>query len=160
MKSRRIICCIALALFCIVQVSAQRISLDSSSTLIDVDAGSSGATIHLPAVAIKPEYPGGKEAWHKFLKDNINIVVPFSNKAVPGTYSVMLHFVVMPDGRLSYIGADSNCGYGMEAEVIRCIKKSGNWKPAETSSGRKVAFTLRTIVLFVVEKNNVRVEFR
>ncbi len=71
----------------------------------------------------------------------------------------MVRFIVGSDGKLRGIGADSNCGYGMESEVIRCIKKSAEWIPAETNSGRKVSFTLRTVVTFIVKQNDVLIRF-
>jgi hypothetical protein len=133
---------------------------DSSKSSIDVYGQFNGAEVQLPAVKKQPEFPGGKKAWQDFLRSNINIKVPFENKANPGAHMVMVRFIVRSNGKLSWIGADSNCGYGMEAEVIRCIKKTVDWIPAETSSGKKVAFTMRTIVVFTVKQNDVSIGFQ
>lgn len=72
----------------------------------------------------------------------------------------MVWFIVGSDGKLKGTGADSNCGYGMESEVIRCIKKSGDWIPAETTSGKKVRFTLRSIIIITVKQNDVTISFQ
>lgn len=138
---------------------AQTYALDSSNKSIDVFGSFNDAEIHLSAVKKQPQFLGGKKAWDDFLRSNINIKIPFSNKAQAGTYKVMIRFIVGSDGKLRGIGADSNCGYGMEAEVIRCINKSNNWMPAETNSGKKVSFTLRTGVTFVVKQNEVLIQF-
>ncbi len=140
-------------------IRAQSFTIDSSKKSMDITADFNGASVHLPAVNKLPEFPGGKNAWQDFLRSNINIKIPIANKATPGTYKVMIRFIVRQDGKLQEIGADSNCGYGMESEVIRCIKKSIDWIPAETSSGKKVAFTLRTIVIFTVKQNEVIINF-
>lgn len=138
---------------------AQSFTIDSSKKAMDVSGAFNNAQIHLPAVEKQPAYPGGKKAWQDFLRSNINIAVPFSNKAVPGTYNVIIQFIVGSDGKLSIVGADSNAGYGMESEVIRCMKKSADWNPAETSSGKKVNFALRTIVTFTVKQSDVVLGF-
>ena len=150
---------LAIALLLTVSARAQIFTVDSAKKTVDFSGNVNGASLHLPAVAKNPAYPGGKQAWQDFLRSNINIAVPFANKAVPGVYEVWIRFVVEDDGRITGIGADSYSGYGLEDEVIRCIKKSGNWIPAETSSGRKVAFSLRTLVIFTVKRNDVSIHF-
>lgn len=139
---------------------AQSFTIDTTKKSMDISGQFNGAAINLPAVKKRPEFPGGKKAWQDFLRSNINIAVPIANKAIPGTYKVMIRFIVESDGKLSGPGAESNCGYGLESEVIRCIKKSTKWIPAETSSGKKVNFTLRTIVIFTAKQNDVVISFQ
>ncbi len=141
-------------------LKAQVFTIDSSKKSLDVSGDFKDVEIQLPAVKKLPEFPGGKPAWQKFLLSQIDIKVPFANKAIPGKYSTMVRFVVRSDGKLSGIGADSNCGYGMEEEVIRSISKSNLWIPAETNSGKKVSFIMRTIVIFTVKQNDVAVSFQ
>ena len=141
------------------ELYAQTIIIDSSSKSIDAFGSFNNAEIHLSVVKKQPQYPGGKKAWQDFLISNINIKIPIANKAMVGNYQVMIRFIVGSEGNLRGIGADSNCGYGMESEVIRCIKKSVKWIPAETNSSRKVSFTLRTVVTFVVKQNDVVIRF-
>jgi hypothetical protein len=138
---------------------AQGFSVDSSQKSMDISGDFHGASIHLPAVKKTPEFPGGNKAWHDFLKSNINISVPFTNRAKPGNYTVMIWFIVGGNGIVKVIGADTNCGYGMEGEVMRCIKKCTDWIPAETGTGKKVDFTMRTIVIFTIKQNDVIVSF-
>jgi hypothetical protein len=141
-------------------IHAQQFTVDSSKKAIDISGNFNGAEINLPAVKKQPEFPGGKKAWREFLLSNINIKIPFSNKAVPGIYKVMIRFIIDENGKLQGIGAESNCGYGLESEVIRCINKSPNWVPAETNSGKKINFTLRTIVTFTVKQNDIVISFQ
>ena len=139
---------------------SQNISIDSSNKSIDIKGDQRDAELHLPEVKKRPEFPGGKKAWQDFLGSNINLKLPNVNKAAPGTYKVMVRFIVGSDGKLRGIGADTNKGYGMENEVIRVIKKSPLWNPAETSSGRPVSFTLRTAVTFIVKQNDAALSFK
>jgi hypothetical protein len=135
------------------------IANDSGRNSVDISGPFNGAEVNLPAVKKLPQFYGGKKSWQEFLRSNINIKVPFVNKAIPDIYKVMVRFIVGSNGKLWGIGADSNCGYGMESEVIRCVNKSPDWTPAETSSGDKVSFTLRTIVIFTVKPNDVIISF-
>ena len=138
----------------------QKILIDSSTRTIDFSKEFNDIDVHVNAVKKRPEFSGGKKAWQAFLRSNINITVPFSNKAISGTYRVMIRFIIDSLGNLRGIGADTNCGYGMESEVIRCILKSSPWIPAETSNGKKVSFTMRTIVTFIIKQNDVIISFQ
>jgi hypothetical protein len=140
-------------------VYGQNFTRDSSGKSIDVSGQFNDAEIHTNVVKKKPEFPGGKKAWQDFLRSNINIAVPFANKAIPNTYNVMIRFTIGSNGKLRELRADSNCGFGMETEVIRCINKSAGWIPAKTSSGKKVSFTMGTVVIFVVKQNDVIIKF-
>jgi hypothetical protein len=66
---------------------------------------------------------------------------------------------VNSDGKLREIDAVSNVGYGMEAEFIRCVKLSPDWIPAETSTGKKVSFTLHVSVTFKVKPTDIELSF-
>jgi hypothetical protein len=139
---------------------AQNITVDTSAKIIDISPEIKDVELHLNAVKKIPEYLGGKKAWQNFLRSNINIAVPFSNNAKAGTYQVIIRFIIGSDGKLREVGAETNCGYGMEKEVIRCIQKSPDWIPAEISSGKKVSFTMRTALKFLVKQNDVTVSFQ
>lgn len=78
---------------------------------------------------IEAEFPGGIPAWRKYLEQNLKAEVATDNGAPGGVYTVLARFVVARDGTISDVVALSRQGYGMEQEVIRIIKKSGNWLP-------------------------------
>jgi hypothetical protein len=136
-----------------------KVVFDSSKKAVDFSGQANNAEIQLPSVKNQPEYPGGRKAWQDFLRSNINIAVPFANKAIQGNHLVMIRFIVGSDGKVSGVGSDSNCGYGMESEVIRCIQKSPEWIPAETASGKQVRFILRQLVSFNVKANDIGISF-
>ena len=73
------------------------------------------------------------------------------NDAPSGKYTTIIKFVVSRNGTLSDIMAETNLRYGMEEEVIRIIKKSGTWIPAEQNN-RKVNAYRRQPVTFLVEQ--------
>lgn len=95
-------------------------------------------------------FPGGDAAWKKFLEKNLNGSVPSNNGAPVGFYRVLIQFVVSKEGFVSEVKPLTNFGYGMEAEVMRIIKKSGAWTPAE-QAGRKVKAYRTQPVIFMLE---------
>jgi hypothetical protein len=100
-------------------------------------------------VEIEASFPGGNEAWRKFLEKNLNPVVPVNNGAPSGRYTIIVQFIVQLDGSLSGIKALTNLGYGMEKEVVELIKKSGRWEPA-MQNGRLVKAYRNQPVTFIV----------
>src|SRR5689334_7564617 len=62
-------------------------------------------------------FPGGDEAWRKFIERNANGMVTTDNGAPDGFYTVIVQFVVNEDGTTSDFKALTNFGYGMEQEV-------------------------------------------
>lgn len=95
-------------------------------------------------------FPGGAAAYKNFLQKNIRAGVPADNKAPAGVYTVIVRFIVHKDGKVSNPVAETNMGYGMEAEVIRLIKISPDWIPAK-QNGFVVNAYRRQPVTFVVQ---------
>jgi beta-lactamase regulating signal transducer with metallopeptidase domain len=86
--------------------------------------------------------------WGIFLSRNLNPQVPVDNGATPGNYTTIVQFIVDAAGNVSDVKAISNVGFGMEAEAIRVIKKSGKWVPAtldnkDVKSYRKQSITFQ-----------------
>jgi hypothetical protein len=106
----------------------------------------------------KAQFSGGKTAWKQFLLANINVVVPLIKHAPTGNYLVRVRYVVDKSGALRDFGAESNCGYGMEDELIRCLKTSPAWVPANLEKGIKVSTTMRQFVTFRVKGYDCKLE--
>ena len=103
------------------------------------------------------EYPGGEQAWRKFLEQNLNPNVPVNNGAPVGKYTVYVQFVVFQDGTIGDIKPLTTLGYGMEGEVVRLLrKKSGGWEPA-TQGGRLVKAYRKQPVTFMVTQEDLHI---
>ncbi len=102
------------------------------------------------SVQIEAEFPGGKEAWKKYLERNLNSSLPSEQGAPAGKYTVMVNFLVDKNGNISDVQADPS-PYGTREEAIRVIKKGPGWKPA-VQNGRNVAYRARQAITFVVSE--------
>ena len=96
-------------------------------------------------------FPGGQQAWIRYLQKNLNANAPVDNGAPPGTYQVIVKFIVSKDGSISDVQAETKHGYGMEDEAVKIIKRGPKWTPA-LQNGRNVNAYRRQPITFVVEE--------
>jgi hypothetical protein len=101
---------------------------------------------------IEPKFPDENGGWKAFLERNLNTSVPASKGAKPGTYEVIVQFIVDEMGVLSKIKPLTSLGYGMEEEVVRLMQLSPKWIPA-MQNGRKVTAYKKQIITFVIPKS-------
>lgn len=101
-------------------------------------------------VEVEAEFPGGVDAWRRFLERNLHPDVPIDNNAAPGRYTVYLQFIVDKEGRVSDIKALTAHGFGMEEEAMRVLRKATKWNPAN-QNGRAVKAYRKQPITFVVE---------
>ena len=98
------------------------------------------------------EFPGGPQAWARFLNKTLTFPEEALNINVQGT--VMVQFVVDVDGTVSDVKAISGPETGgLREEAVRVIKKSGKWVPA-LQNGRSVKAYRRQPVTFRTEGEN------
>ena len=100
-------------------------------------------------VEIEASFYGGVNGWRDFLQKNLKSTVPIDNGASPGTYTVIIQFIVHKDGSVSDLKALTSHGHGMEDEALRVMKNSPNWIPA-MQNGHKVAAYRKQPVTFVI----------
>lgn len=117
--------------------------------LADTNKGDTAINKLFHNVEIEASFPGGRDGWIAYLRANLNANVPVKKKAKAGTYTVIVRFMVLKDGNIAEVVAETSHGHGMEEEVIRIIKKGPLWKPAE-QNGVFVNAYRRQPVTFVV----------
>ncbi len=107
-------------------------------------------------VEVEASYPGGSEAWIKFLGNTVNGHTPVENGAHAGKYTVLIQFIVDKNGSLSEFKPLTQNGFGMEQEVIRVLKLSGKWDPA-IQDGHPVKAYRKQPVTFQVELDGMEI---
>lgn len=97
------------------------------------------------------KFPGGLEAWKKYLERNLNSQVAADDGAAMGRYTVLVQFIVDKEGNISNVSALEvppacpSCG----AEAVKVIKKGGKWEPA-VQNGQFVKYQAVQSVTFQV----------
>jgi protein TonB len=97
------------------------------------------------------KFPGGAEAWKKYLERYLNASVAADEGASIGFYTVKVQFIVDREGVISNVEAievPKACP-GCGAEAVKVIKKGPNWEPA-VQNDRKVAYQAIQYVTFQV----------
>ncbi|WP_269234418.1 M56 family metallopeptidase [Flavobacterium flavigenum] len=82
-------------------------------------------TIPVDPIETQPEFPGGKEAFYKFIGENFKMPPEADKNKVNG--KLYLQFVVEKEGSLSEIKVLKDLGYGLGNEAIRVLKLSPKW---------------------------------
>jgi len=99
-------------------------------------------------VEIESSFPGGVQAWARFLHKNLR----YPDEAIAGEIQgiVMVQFIVDKDGNISDVSVLSGPdGGGLREEAMRVIRKSGKWTPAQ-QNGRYVKSYKRQPVIFKI----------
>lgn len=95
-------------------------------------------------------FSGGDYAWKNFLRKTLNPNIAALNNAPAGKYTVIMRFIVNPDGTLGEIKAENDPGYGMVEEGKRVLKMSPKWFPA-TRYGIYQRASRRQPITFLVD---------
>jgi len=74
-----------------------------------------------------PEFPGGLDAFGKFLGSNIRYPAEMRKKGIQGR--VIISFIVEKDGSLTNIHVARSLGGGADEESIRVLAQSPKWAP-------------------------------
>jgi len=102
-------------------------------------------------VQIQAQFPGGPEAWQKYLQRNLRAEVASDNGAPPGNYTVLVSFLVDKEGNISEVKAENNPGYGTSDEAVRVIQRGPKWKPA-VQNGRNVIYRQKQSITFSISE--------
>lgn len=105
-------------------------------------AGTIDNTVHnIAAVEEYPEFPGGMNAWAKFIQKNLNYPYKAQDANVQG--KVYLSFVVEKDGSITDVNVLRGIGAGCDEEAMRVIKKSPKWKAGkQNNEAVRVRYTM------------------
>ncbi|HXD79113.1 MAG TPA: TonB family protein [Puia sp.] len=100
-------------------------------------------------VEIESEFPGGAQAWLRYLNKNLRYPDDAVNNEIQGT--VVVQFIVDKEGNVSDVQAISGPDQGgLREEAVRVIKKSGKWTPA-VQNGRQVKSYKKQPIVFKLE---------
>ena len=107
------------------------------------------------SVQIESEFPGGQDAWNKYLQRNLNSEVPKDNGAPSGKYTVEVSFTVDKEGNISSVAGALPTGgndYGTIEEAIRVIKRGPKWKPG-VQNGIQVKSRKKQRITFLITED-------
>ena len=101
---------------------------------VKADQSTGPDIIYSAGLQVESEYPGGLNAWKRFLIKTFQYPTAAEESGVQGT--VLVQFIVDTTGTVSDVHAISGPGE-LTKEAVRVISRSGKWTPA-IQNGRKV----------------------
>lgn len=99
---------------------------------------------------IQPEFPGGSDSLHAFLKRTINYPPQAKKENIHG--KVYVGFMVTVDGKVTDVRILSGTNELLDAEALRVAKLLPDWKPG-TLDGKPVKVQFILPIDFVVPEN-------
>jgi TonB family protein len=100
----------------------------------------------------QPSFPGGIQAFGKFLGNSIRYPKEDREKGISGR--VICSFVVETDGTLSDVKALRGPSETLKAEAVRVLLRSPKWQPGTTKDGQAVRVTFTVPISFTIERAN------
>jgi periplasmic protein TonB len=100
---------------------------DKPSGALLIGKDDDNAVYDQAGLAIKPQYPGGMEAFYAMVSKNLR--APAIEQENDITLKVYITFVIEKDGSLTNINVLRDPGYGFGIEAKRVIALSGKWTP-------------------------------
>jgi protein TonB len=97
------------------------------------------------------QFPGGLEAWKKYLERTLNANIAVDDGAPTGNYTVKVRFIVDREGGISNVQAfdvPASCP-GCGSEAVRVIKRGPRWEPA-IQNGKEVVYQAVQSITFQV----------
>lgn len=85
-------------------------------------------------VEMPAEFPGGIDAWRRYLERNLHYPDAAINNETQGI--VRVQFVIDTDGNVSDVVALNDPGNGLAQEAVRIIASGPKWIPAEQNNRR------------------------
>ncbi|RED92196.1 TonB family protein [Marinoscillum furvescens] len=94
----------------------------------------------------QPQFPGGMEAFYKFVREEMNYPKKALKHAKKGR--VYVRFVVEENGEISYAAPINRVGYGLDKEAVRIVRQtSGMWIPG-TRNGKPTNVRMELPIIF------------
>lgn len=100
---------------------------------------------------VQNNYPGGQEAYNKYLEDSVTYPSLALRMNLMGC--VYLQFIIETDGSLSHVKVFRGIGSGADEASVSALKKSGNWLPSKVN-GSFVRTKCRAVINYVLKPSH------
>jgi len=100
--------------------------------------------VELQPGEIESEYPGGLQAWARFLNKNLHYPERALNSVIQGEVRIL--FVVDTEGNFINPEIYKSVEYSLDEETLRILQKSGKWVPAEKDQKKVKSYKMQPII--------------
>lgn len=100
----------------------------------------------------EPGFPGGKTAWQEYLKKNLDAGMPVNEGWKPGTYRIVVQFIVDTEGNITDVKTNDFPSSKTAKQCVELIKNGPKWIPAY-QNGKKVKAYKKQPITFVIAES-------
>ena len=100
----------------------------------------------------EPEFPGGKDAWRKFLQTNLNGSIAVKEGLKAGSYTFITKFIVHEDGSLSDFTSEKNINDKLANHCIEVLKNGPKWIPAKQNGHIVTSYKKQPITFVIIDE--------
>ncbi|RYE05634.1 MAG: energy transducer TonB [Sphingobacteriaceae bacterium] len=111
--------------------------------------GNGDEVVPFTAIEKLPAFPGGMEAWAKFLSKNLRYPEQAASDGASGR--VYMTFIVEKDGRITDIQVSRAAGHGFDEEAKRVLKMAPQWQPG-IQNGKPVRVRYTMPINFAIQE--------
>ena len=129
-------------------IHAQTVPVASGAMVEQGSATLAPAPVVLTYAEEMPVFPGGDEAFYRYLKAKIHCPAEAEHLNLSGT--VYVRFVVDEEGRIRDAQVIKGCGHGLDEEALRLVRLMPWWtpgreqgKPVRVQRTMPISFRLR-----------------
>lgn len=115
-----------LCFVCIAKSHGQTVTKSYGRIDVEITKEKKPKRVHTK-VEIKSAFPCGDSFWVQALENKLNQSVRANRRVKKGKYLVSVQFVVAKDSSIADVRCISCPGFGMDAEVLRAVKKCSKW---------------------------------
>ncbi len=104
------------------------------------------------------EFPGGLDAWKKYLMSNLDGKLPTTENWAAGAHNIMVIFIVEKNGSLTNITTENYINSKTAQHCIDIIKNGPKWIPAKQNGKTVKAYRRQPITFVIAGENDVKKE--
>ena len=111
---------------------------------VDVPPTEPAPAVH-DVVEAMPSFPGGTEAFYRYISEHINYPKQAKKKGITGR--VYVQFVIDENGKITDVTAIKGVGAGLDEEAVRVLENAPGWIPGK-QRGRPVKVRMVVPITF------------
>ncbi len=115
-------------------------------------AGTGDSSKTFTMVQVEASFPGGVQAWRRYLEKNLRIPDRFEGIIRNGRRTIVVAFMVDPEGNIRDTYIMQSAEWSADMEALRLIRNGPKWIPA-TQNGKRVNFYQKQAITMVVESD-------
>ncbi len=120
--------------------------------LVDIKTSKDPDSVTFARVEVESEFPGGQEAWRKYLNKTLQFPDIVIETMKPFSKQCVVQFIVCTDGTVCDVEAVNSVHPLLDLQAVNAIRNGPTWSPA-VQDQRKVKSYKKQPIVFAITEN-------